>query len=193
MIRTPYIVRETAAGLERLAIPDILFQLREVQFIDEINAEAVDRLILQLRYLEHVDPEAPITMYINSPGGTVPDGLALYDVMQAITCPVNTVCIGTAASMAAVLFAGGHERAILPHAQVMIHDPLIPDGVGGSALKVARVSEKLLETRQIIADIIALHTGKSRDEILGKTAEDCFFTAQEAVDFGLADKIIDKI
>ena len=84
MIRTPYIVRETAAGLERLAIPDILFQLREVQFIGEINAEAVDSLILQLRYLEHVDPEAPITMYINSPGGTVPDGLALYNIpMQA--------------------------------------------------------------------------------------------------------------
>lgn len=192
MSNIPNIVKETSLGLQRLTIPEALFQRREVQCMGEIDRETVCGLILQLRYLEQEDGEAPITMYINSPGGSVPDGLALYDVMRSISCPVRTVCVGTAASMGAVLFLCGQERYILPHSQVMIHDPLTGN-VGGSALKVAQVSRELMKVREVMAEIIAQHTGKTPAEILERTATDTYFTAQEAVDFGLADKIIYEI
>lgn len=192
MINIPNIVKETSLGLQRLTIPEALFQRREVQCMGEIDRETVCGLILQLRYLEQEDGKAPITMYINSPGGSVPDGLALYDVMRSISCPVRTVCVGTAASMGAVLFLSGQERYILPHSQVMIHDPLTGN-VGGSALKIAQVSRELMKVREVMAEIIAQHTGKTSEEILERTATDTYFTAQEAVDFGLADKIIYEI
>lgn len=192
MNNIPNIVKETSLGLQRLTIPEALFQRREVQCMGEIDRETVCGLILQLRYLEQEDGKAPITMYINSPGGSVPDGLALYDVMKSISCPVRTVCVGMAASMGAVLFLCGNERYILPHSQVMIHDPLMGN-VGGSALKVAQVSRELLKVREVMAEIIARHTGKTPEAILERTATDTYFSAQEAVDFGLADKIIYKI
>lgn len=193
MNQIPGIIRETNMGLQRLTIPEVLFQRREVQCMGEIDRDSVCGLILQLRYLEQEDENAPITMYINSPGGSVSDGLALYDVMEAVSCPIRTVCVGSAASMGAVLFLSGNERHILPHSRVMIHDPLISEGVGGSALKIAQVSQELMKTREIMAKIIAQHTGKTQKEILKRTATDSYFTAQEAVDFGLADKIIYKI
>ena len=115
--------------------------------------------------------------------------MALYDVMQAVSCPIRTVCVGLAASMAALLFMSGAERGMLPHSRLMIHDPLIVQ-TGGSALKLKAVSDDLMETRQIIARVIAEHSGKSMDEVLAKTASDSYFRAEEAIEFGLADQII---
>ena len=147
----------------------------------------------RLRYLHHEAPEQEITMYINSPGGEVSSGLALYDVMKAIQCPIRTVCVGTAASMAAILFLSGDKRDMLAHSKVMIHDPLIPGGIGGSALKVDAVARNLMQTCQTIADIISRHTGKSLEDVLAKTASDSYFDAEQAVEWGLADRIIHEL
>lgn len=188
----PYILRETSDGLRNTRIQDELFQQREIECVGEINPETVRALILQLRFLQREAPNEEITMYINSPGGQVVSGLALYDVMTGLSCPIRTVCMGTAASMAAVLFACGTRRDILPHARVMIHDPRIGD-VGGSALTLDYISKDLMKVRQETAAILARHCGKTLNEILEKTATDTIFDAQEAVDFGLADQIVTTV
>ena len=193
MYYIPNIIRETSEGLNQIPIQDILFQRREVECIGEITEDSVAALILQLRYLHHEAPEQEITMYINSPGGEVSSGLALYDVMKAIQCPIRTVCVGTAASMAAILFLSGDKRDMLAHSKVMIHDPLIPGGIGGSALKVDAVARNLMQTRQTIANIISRHTGKSLEDVLAKTASDSYFDAEQAVKWGLADRIIHEL
>ena len=193
MYYIPNIIRETSEGLNQIPIQDILFQRREVECIGEITEDSVAALILQLRYLHREAPEQEITMYINSPGGEVSSGLALYDVMKAIQCPIRTVCVGTAASMAAILFLSGDKRDMLAHSKVMIHDPLIPGGIGGSALKVDAVARNLMQTRQTIADIISRHTGKSMEDVLAKTASDSYFDAEQAVEWGLADRIIHEL
>lgn len=193
MYYIPNIIRETSEGLNKIPIQDILFQRREVECIGEITEDSVAALILQLRYLHREAPEQEITMYINSPGGEVSSGLALYDVMKAIQCPIRTVCVGTAASMAAILFLSGDKRDMLAHSKVMIHDPLIPGGIGGSALKVDAVARNLMQTRQTIANIISRHTGKSLEDVLAKTASDSYFDAEQAVKWGLADRIIHEL
>jgi len=190
---TPRIIKETSAGDFTYDIRDEMLSRREVECVGEINAQSVYSLCRQLRYLQWQDPDAEITMYINSPGGEVTSGLALYDVMQAVSCPIRTVCMGHAASMGAVLFAAGDKRDILPHGRVMIHDPLISGGLGGSALAIQDISKDLLKTREVICGILAKHAGKSIKEIYRKTVKDAWFDAQEAVDFGLADRVVDKI
>lgn len=189
----PDIIRETSQGFSTYRIVDDMLSRREIQCVGEINAETVYGLIMQLQYLQREDPDAEITMYINSPGGEVASGMALYDAMQAVSAPVRTVCMGTAASMAAVLFASGQKRELLPHAAVMIHDPLIPGGIGGSALKLQSISEDLMRTRTLIAEILAKHTGHTVEEIYEKTANDTYFYGEAAVEYGLADCIINHI
>lgn len=192
-METPNIIRETSQGYSTYRIIDEMLSHREIQCVGEINADSVYSLIMQLQYLQRVDPKAEITMYINSPGGEVNSGLALYDVMQAISAPIHTVCVGIAASMASVLFSAGDRREILPHAAVMIHDPLIQGGVGGSALKLRALSDDLMRTRTLIAEILAKHTGHSLEEIYEKTANDTYFYGQDAVSYGLADNVITNI
>nr|WP_300834390.1 ATP-dependent Clp protease proteolytic subunit [uncultured Acetatifactor sp.] len=193
MIMTPSLIRETSEGFSRCAIQDEMFQRREIECVGEITEESVYSLILQLRYLASESPDAAVTMFINSPGGSVASGLALYDVMQAVRCPVRTVCTGIAASMAALLFVSGSSRDMLPHARVMIHDPLIPGGIGGPALKIDALAKDLMQARKTTAAIIAAHTGKSLDEVYAKTATDSYFNAAEAVAWGLADRIIHEL
>lgn len=192
-ITTPNIIRETSSGPFLCTIRDEMLKNREIECVGEIDAESVYSLTRQLRHLQREAPAAEITMYINSPGGEVNSGLALYDVMKAVSCPIRTVCMGTAASMGAVLFAAGDRREILPHGKVMIHDPLIPSGVGGSALHIQDVSKDLLKTRETLCGILAERTGKSLKEIYKKTAKDAWFSAEEAVKFGLADRVIHEI
>ena len=189
----PCIVKETAEGLTRVPIQDLMFQRRSIELVGEITIEAVYSVILQLRYLQLNDPDAEITIYINSPGGEVSSGLALYDVMAGLSCPIRTVCVGTAASMAALLFVSGAQREMLPHSRLMIHDPLIPGGVGGSALRLDAIARDLMQTREVAAGIIAGHSGHTLEEVYAKTATDSFFSAQEAVAWGLADRIADKL
>ncbi|MCI8530928.1 MAG: ATP-dependent Clp protease proteolytic subunit [Lachnospiraceae bacterium] len=183
------IIRESSCGYHLIPIQDEMLSHREVELVGEVDADSANALIRQLRYLQREDPGAWVTLYINSPGGSVDSGMALYDVMQAVSCPIRTVCVGLAASMAALLFVSGAERGMLPHSRLMIHDPLIVQ-TGGSALKLKAVSDDLMETRQIIARVIAEHSGKSMDEVLAKTASDSYFRAEEAIEFGLADQII---
>lgn len=190
---TPMIVRETSSGLFLCHIQDEMLKSREVECVGEINSQSVYSLSRQLRYLQREDPEAEITMFINSPGGEVSSGLALYDVMKAVSCPIRTVCMGTAASMGAVLFAAGDRRDILPHGKVMIHDPLISGGMGGSALQIQEISRNLLKSREDICKILAESTGRSQEEIYEKTAKDTYFDAEEAVSFGLAHRVIQEI
>lgn len=190
---TPNIIKESSEGTTYCPIQDELFtRHRSIEVVGEITRESVYSLILQLRYLHNADPGKEITMYINSPGGSVCDGLALYDVMAGISCPVRTVCVGMAASMGALLFVSGDVREMLPHAQVMIHDPLAT-GISGAALSVEEASRRLMATREITASILAEHTGHTIEEIYEKTRQDSYFSAQEAVEWHLADRIITKI
>ena len=183
------IIKETSRGYDLIPIQDEMLSHREVELVGEVDAGTVNALIRELRYLQRQDPEGEITMYINSPGGSVDSGLALYDVLQAVSCPIRTVCMGLAASMAALIFVSGNRRDMLPHSRLMIHDPLIVQ-TGGSALRIKAVSDDLMETRKIVAEVIAQHAGKSLEEVLEKTATDSFFRAEEAVVYGLADNII---
>ena len=156
------IIKESTYGYHLIPIQDEMLSHREVELVGEVTPETVNALVRQLRYHQRQDPEGPITLYINSPGGSVDSGMALYDVMQAVSCPIRTICVGLAASMAALLFISGGQRDMLPHSRLMIHDPLILQ-TGGSALKLKALSDDLMETRQIIAKVIPnlLHTGES--------------------------------
>lgn len=189
----PNIIRETSESMYRYSLRDAMFQRREVELVGEVNSESAYSLILQLRQLQHEDPKSVVTMYISSPGGEVDAGLALYDVMQAVSYPIKTVCIGTCASMAALLFtAGTSQRIMLNHSRLMIHDPLV-ENIAGSTLKIREVSDRLLATREITARILAKHTRRTLEEVYEKTAKDTYFSAKEALDFGLADCIIDNL
>lgn len=190
---TPMIVRETSSGYCRFTIQEDMLARREVECVGTITPDSAYSLTRQLRWLEQEDSDAEITMLINSPGGDVSSGLALYDVMKSLSCPVRTVCLGTAASMAAILFAAGTRRDILPHGRVMIHDPLISEGIGGSALQVQDVSNRLLKSRKELCGILAACTGRSLQQIYRKTGRDTFFDAKGAVAFGLADRVVHKI
>jgi len=192
-IYTPSVIRETSEGLSRIPIADLMLQRREVWLAGEITDALADSVIRQLLHLSGEAPDDTITLYIDSPGGSVSAGLAVYDVMQAVPCKIRTVCVGTAASMAAVVFAAGDTREILRHGEVMIHDPLVDGGISGSALAVQDKSDRLMRTRKTLCGILAAHTGKSMKQIYKATAKDTFFSADEAVSFGLADRIIDMI
>ena len=193
LIFMPRVYHETAAGEQCHSIVDDMFSDRELVCVGVIDRDLVNSLILQIRHLEKDDPDAEVTIFINSPGGEVQSGLALYDVMQAVSCPIRTVCLGEAASMAALLFLSGNQRDMLPHSRVMIHDPLIAGGIGGSALELRTVADNIMRTREVTARIIAKHSGKSLDEVLQKTARDTYFEAEDAVAWGLADRIITSI
>lgn len=186
----PCVLHETSEGMTKTTLPEEMFRKRRIGCAGQITEEAARGLALQLRYLQEAGPGEWITMYIDSPGGSVAGGLAVYDVMRSGSCPVRTVCVGLAASMAALLFAAGDTRDILPHARVMIHDPLVAGGLKGSALQVETLSRNLMKTREAMAGILAQHTGHSVVEIYEKTATDTYFDAWEAVGFGLADRVI---
>ncbi len=187
------ILKESSRGYERLVPEDQLFEERKIFFTEEVTAESSKELIQLLLYLEQQDPEEEITIYINSPGGDVVSGLAAYDTIIGLNCPVRTVCIGTAASMGSYLFLAGDERWILPHAQVMIHDPLL-SGLAGSqsALALDRQAKKLMKTRETLGSILAERSGRTLEEVYEKTKEDCFLDAEEALSFGIATQIVDR-
>ena len=189
----PTIIRETSEGTARIPVADMMFQRREIWISGEINSELADAVISQILHLDAEDPAAEITLYIDSPGGSVAAGLSIYGVMQAVTASIRTVCVGTAASMAAVLFAAGDRREILRHGEVMIHDPLVSGGISGSALAIQDKSDRLMAKRKVLSGILAQHTGKTLRQIYKVTGKDTYFGAEEAVAFGLADSIVEKM
>ncbi len=192
-IYQPQIIRETAEGPYRLDIRDQMLASRELELTSAVDAESCATLIRGLLYLQRVDAKAPVTLYINSLGGEVQSGLALYDVMQAVSCPIRTVCLGMAASMAALLFIAADERLMLPHSRVMVHDPLIGSGLGGSALSVKARADDLMRIRDVTAGVIARHTGMTLEQVFKLTATDTYFEAQEAVEAGLADRVVEAL
>ena len=189
----PAIIRETSEGTARIPIADMMFQRREIWLTGEITSEVADAVISQILHLDAEAPDAEITLYIDSPGGSVTAGLSIYDVMQAVSADIHTVCVGTAASMAAVLFAAGDRREILRHGEVMVHDPLVSGGISGSALAVQDKSDRLMAKRKVLCGILAQHTGKTLKQIYKVTAKDTYFGAEEAVQYGLADAVIEKL
>lgn len=189
-VYSPNIIEETNLGLQRYDIRDAMLASRELELFGAIDADSVACIIRGMLYLQADDQQAPITLFINSPGGEVSSGLALYDVMQAITCPVRTVCLGLAASMAALLFIAGDTRDMLPHSRVMIHDPLIDGGVGGSALSVKARADDLMRIRDVTAQVIAKHSGMDLERVFELTARDTYFEANDAVAAHLADRVL---
>lgn len=189
---SPLILHETCEGMQRFDVRDQMLADRQLELAGPIDAESVACTVRCLLHLQKRDPQAPVTLFINSPGGEVQSGLALYDVMRAITCPVRTVCIGTAASMAALLFIAGSQRDMLPHSRVMIHDPLIGN-MGGSALSVKARADDLMRIRDITAAVIAEHTGMPLDQVFQLTAQDTYFEAEAAVEAGLADRVVNTL
>ena len=190
---TPNILRESSSGISAVPIRDEMLSRREIECVGAIDESTTYSLCQQLRHLAYEDSYERITIYFNSPGGEVQSGLAIYDVMQAIPCPVRTVCLGQASSMAALLFVAGDERLMLPHARILIHDPLVRGGIGGSALEIKTLSDNLMRTREITAEVLSRHTGHTLEEVLATTSHDAWFEAPEAVKWGLADKVITEL
>ena len=184
--------KETAKGIEILTLEDVLYSSREIFLTDEVDTNSSVELIKELMVLEKLDPTKEVTIYINSPGGEVISGMAVYDYIQTMKAPVKTVCIGTAASMGAMLFLAGHKREMLPHTRLMIHDPAFGGGnmAGKKPHELQQYVDKLKQTQDIIVDIIAEKTGKTKDEIRDKTKDDSYFNAEEAVEYGLATGIV---
>ena len=189
----PSVEVETNAGTREVALDTRHLMNRKVFLTGKIDEDSINKVVSQLLYLSGESNE-PIHLYINSGGGEVNAGLLLYDVIQGLDIPIYTYCIGMAASMAAVLLAGGQKgrRFILPHSKTMIHEPLINGGVG-SATSIKNISENILNTKALLNGILAKHTGKTCDEIDEATAYDHYMTAQESVEFGLCDKVIDSL
>lgn len=186
------ILKETVRGTDCIKIEDELLSRREIFLTEEVNAETSNELIKQLMYLERQDSGKEITLYINSPGGEVISGLAVYDLISLMKSPVRTVCTGTAASMGAILFLAGKKREMLPHTRLMIHDPSFGGGsIGGKKSHELRHElEKLDEVREALAKIIAEKTGRPLEEIYDVTSDDTFYSAEEAIGFGLATGIL---
>lgn len=192
----PYIILESGRGFESLCLRDkLLSDSREIFLLDEVDAQSCGSLITQLMYLNRIEPCREITLYINSPGGLVTDGLAVYDVMRLLDAPVRTVCMGTCASMGAILFLAGKKREIMEHGRIMVHDPAFggSHGIGGKKPhQIQSELDDLNRCREALAQIISERTGKSLSQVYEITANDTYFSAQEAVEFGLATHILKK-
>ena len=190
----PYVIEKTNNGERSYDIFSRLLNDRIIMLSEEVTDVTASLIISQLLYLESVDPEKDISLYINSPGGSVTAGMAIYDTMQYISPDVSTICIGMAASMGAFLFSSGArgKRFILPHAEVMIHQPLISGGLSGQATDIQIHADNILKTRKTLEQIMAKNCGRSFEQLHSACERDNYMSSAEAVDFGLADKIIDK-
>lgn len=182
---------KSSHGITTIPINTKLLTERKIFIEGEINEETACRFVKQLFLLSSEDSEKPIDVYITSPGGEINSGLMMYDAIQGCKTPIRMFCMGRAFSMGAVLFAcGKHGRYILPHSEVMLHEPLLGGKVGGNASSIRSISESLLETKRKLNQILALHTGKTEEEIEEATKFDHYYSAEESVEFGLADKIV---
>ncbi|MDI9370118.1 MAG: ATP-dependent Clp endopeptidase proteolytic subunit ClpP [Synergistaceae bacterium] len=186
----PMVVEQTGRGERAYDIYSRLLKDRIIFLGDSINEHTGNLVVAQLLFLESEDPDKDINLYINSPGGYVSAGLAIYDTMQYIKSPVCTICIGQAASMGALLLAGGTKgkRFILPNARVMIHQPL--GGVQGQATELEIHAREILKLREKLNDILVKHTGQTRKKVRADTERDYFMSSEEAVEYGVVDKII---
>ena len=190
MSLVPYVVEQTSRGERSYDIFSRLLNDRIVFLGEEVNATTTSLVVAQLLYLEAQDPDKDIQFYLNSPGGSVTDGMAIYDTMQYIKCDVSTICIGMAASMGAFLLSAGTKgkRLALPNAEVMIHQPSA--GTKGKVTDMEIDIEHFLRIKQNLNQILAENTGRTPEEVKAASERDHWMSAQEALDFGIIDKII---
>jgi len=188
----PMVIEQTGRGERSFDIFSRLLNDRIIFLSDEVNDTTASLVVAQLLFLEAQDPDRDIAFYINSPGGSVTAGMAIYDTMNYIKCDVSTICIGMAASMGAFLLSSGTKgkRIALPNSEIMIHQPL--GGARGQATDIKIQADLILRTRDNLNRILAENTGKSIEEIARDTERDNFMTAQQALEYGLVDKIFDK-
>lgn len=190
MSLVPYVIEQTSRGERSYDIYSRLLKERIIFLGEEVNETTASLVVAQLLFLEAEDPEKDIHLYINSPGGSVTAGMAIYDTMQFIKCDVSTTCIGMAASMGAFLLAGGAKgkRYALPNAEIMIHQPL--GGAQGQATEIEIAAKHILQTKEKLNKILADNTGKPYDEVCADTDRDNWKTAEEAKAYGLIDEVI---
>ena len=190
MSLVPYVVEQTSRGERSYDIFSRLLNDRIIFLSEEVNDTTASLVVAQLLYLEAQDPDKDIQFYINSPGGSVTAGMAIYDTMQYIKCDVSTICMGMAASMGAFLLAAGAKgkRYALPNAEIMIHQP--SGGAQGQATDIQIQAERILQTKKSLNTILAERTGQPYEVICKDTERDNFMTAQQAMEYGLIDKVI---
>ena len=190
MSLVPYVVEQTSRGERSYDIFSRLLNDRIIMLNDEVNNTTASLVVAQLLYLEGQDPDKDISLYINSPGGVITAGMAIYDTMQYIKCDVSTICIGMAASMGAFLLSSGAKgkRYALPNAEIMIHQP--SGGAQGQATDIQIQAERILQTKKSLNTILAERTGQPYEVICKDTERDNFMTAQQAMEYGLIDKVI---
>ena len=188
----PYVIEQTSRGERSHDIYSRLLKERIVFLGEEVNAQSASIVVAQLLFLEAEDPNKDIHMYINSPGGEITSGMAIYDTMHYIKCDVSTICIGMAASMGTFLLAGGAKgkRMALPNAEIMIHQPL--GGTQGQATEIEIAAKHILKTKEKLNRMLAENTGKPYEQVCADTERDNWMSAQEALDYGLIDSIVEN-
>ena len=191
----PYVIEQTSKGERSYDIFSRLLKDRIIFLGEDVNSTTASLVVAQLLFLESEDPDKEINLYINSPGGSVTDGLAIVDTMNYIKCPVSTTCIGLAASFGAVLLANGEKgkRYATPNAEILIHQPLIGGhGITGQTTDIKIHAENMIKTRERLNKILSDRTGKPLEQIMQDTERDHYMTAEEALEYGLIDEILTK-
>lgn len=186
----PYVIEQTSYGERSYDVYSRLLKDRIIFLCEEVNSQTASSIVAQLLFLESMDPEKDIMLYINSPGGSVTDGLAIYDTMNYISCDVSTICVGMAASMGAFLLSSGTKgkRIALPNSEIMIHQPL--GGYKGQATDMLIHTEWMMQIKEKLNRILSQNTGKDYEEVVKDTERDNFMTAEQALEYGLVDKIL---
>jgi len=190
MSLVPYVIEQTGQGERSYDIFSRLLKDRIIFFGDEVNDQTASIIVAQMLFLESEDPDKDIMLYINSPGGSITAGMAIYDTMNYIKCDVSTICVGMAASMGAFLLSAGAKgkRLALPNSEIMIHQPL--GGMQGQATDIKIHADRIIRMKDKLNNILSENTGRPLEEIVRDTERDNFMSAQEALDYGLIDRII---
>ena len=189
----PYVIEQTSRGERSYDIFSRLLKDRIIFLSEDVNPATASLVVAQMLFLESEDPDKEISFYINSPGGSITDGMAIVDTMNYIKCPVSTICVGLAASMGSVLLACGAKgkRYATPNAEVLIHQPLISGGLAGQTTEIKIHADHMVKTREKLNKILSEKTGQSLEQIEKDTERDHYMTAEEALKYGLIDEILD--
>lgn len=190
----PMVVEQTSRGERSYDIFSRLLKDRIIFLSEDVNSASASLVVAQLLFLESEDPDKEISLYINSPGGSITDGMAIVDTINYIKCPVSTICVGMAASMGAVLLASGAKgkRFATPNAEILIHQPLISGGLSGQTTEIKIHADHMVKTREKLNKLLSEKTGQNLETIERDTERDNYMTAQEALEYGLIDGILDK-
>ena len=190
----PYVIEQTSKGERSYDIFSRLLKDRIIFLSEDVNSASASLVVAQLLFLESEDPDKEISLYINSPGGSITDGMAIVDTINYIKCPVSTICVGMAASMGAVLLASGAKgkRFATPNAEILIHQPLISGGLSGQTTEIKIHADHMVKTREKLNKLLSERTGQNLETIERDTERDNYMTAHEALEYGLIDGILEK-